>query len=72
MQADIHPNYQEVTVSCSCGHTFKTGSTINKKDLHLEICSQCHPFYTGQQKLIDTSGRVDRFRKKYASRYADK
>jgi large subunit ribosomal protein L31 len=60
----IHPQYHEITVSCSCGEQFKTHST--KKELRLEICSACHPFYTGKQKLIDTAGRVDRFNKKYA------
>jgi large subunit ribosomal protein L31 len=61
----IHPNYQEVEVRCACGNTFKTRST--KPDLHLEICSACHPFFTGRQKLIDTEGRVDRFTKKYGA-----
>jgi len=59
----IHPKYQEVDVRCACGNTFKTKST--KPDLHLEICSACHPFFTGRQKLIDTEGRVERFNKKY-------
>lgn len=66
MKADIHPKYEEVIVTCSCGHTFKTGSTLGRKDLHLEICSECHPFYTGTQKLVDTSGRVEKFKQKYA------
>ncbi|MBI4852449.1 MAG: 50S ribosomal protein L31 [Acidobacteria bacterium] len=64
MKEKIHPQYNEITVSCSCGEQFKTRST--KKELRLEICSACHPFYTGKQKLIDTAGRVDRFNKKYA------
>lgn len=64
MKEKIHPQYHEITVSCSCGEQFKTRST--KKELRLEICSSCHPFYTGKQKLIDTAGRVDRFNKKYA------
>lgn len=64
MKSDIHPEYHEVTVSCICGNTFKTRSTKEKIDL--EICSQCHPFYTGKQKLVDTAGRVERFRKRYA------
>jgi large subunit ribosomal protein L31 len=59
----IHPNYQEVEARCACGNTFKTRST--KPDLHLEICSACHPFFTGRQKLIDTEGRVERFNKKF-------
>ena len=64
MKADIHPAYGEITVSCSCGNSFKTQSTM-KKDLSLEVCSACHPFYTGKQKLVDTAGRVDKFRQKY-------
>jgi large subunit ribosomal protein L31 len=59
----IHPKYHEVEVRCACGNTFKTRST--KPELHLEICSQCHPFFTGRQKLIDTEGRVERFTKKF-------
>ncbi|MBT8506573.1 50S ribosomal protein L31 [Coxiella-like endosymbiont of Rhipicephalus sanguineus] len=69
MKKEIHPNYQEVKVTCSCGNTFSIGSTL-EQDFHLEICSECHPFYTGQQKIIDTAGRVERFRKKYAKREA--
>ena len=64
MKADIHPAYEEVTVTCSCGDSFKTRSTVGK-DLHIEVCAKCHPFYTGKQKMLDTGGRVDRFRKKY-------
>ncbi|MBK7995066.1 MAG: 50S ribosomal protein L31 [Blastocatellia bacterium] len=64
MKEKIHPQYNVITVSCSCGEQFQTKST--KKELRLEICSACHPFYTGKQKLIDTAGRVDRFNKKYA------
>lgn len=64
--SSIHPQYEEIIVTCSCGHTFKTFSTLGRKDLHLEICSECHPFFTGQQKLVDTSGRVEKFNKKYA------
>lgn len=64
MKADIHPKYTEVTVSCSCGNSFKTRSTLGR-DLGVEICSECHPFYTGKQKIIDTAGRVDRFNQKY-------
>ena len=67
MQAEIHPKYEELTVTCSCGNKFKTRSTYGKGDLGIEICSACHPFYTGQQKIIDTAGRVDRFKKKYGS-----
>jgi len=65
MKAGIHPEYHEVTVHCACGATWETRST--KKDLHLEICSSCHPFFTGRQKLIDTEGRVDRFTKKFGA-----
>lgn len=64
MKADIHPAYEEVTVTCSCGDSFKTRSTAGR-DLTIEVCAQCHPFYTGKQKMVDTGGRVDRFRKKY-------
>ncbi len=64
MKPDIHPTYNEVTVTCSCGATFKTNSTSDK-DLHLDICSACHPFYTGKQKTADSGGRVDKFRQKY-------
>lgn len=63
MKAGIHPAYEEVTVSCACGHSFKTRSA-HKGDIKVEICSDCHPFFTGKQKLIDTEGRVDRFQKK--------
>jgi len=65
MQAGIHPAYNEVKVVCACGNTFQTRST-HKGDLRLEICSNCHPFFTGRQKLVDTEGRVDRFQKKFA------
>ncbi len=64
MKPDIHPEYKEITVNCSCGNSFKTRSTLGE-DLHLEVCSACHPFYTGQQKIMDTAGRVDKFRRKY-------
>ena len=69
MKAEIHPDYKEIKVSCSCGNSFKTKSTA-KNDLNIEICSECHPFYTGKQKLIDTAGRVDRFRQKYEKKAA--
>jgi large subunit ribosomal protein L31 len=65
MKKEIHPNYHEITVVCACGNTFKTRSTYKSDVLHLEICSNCHPFFTGKQKLIDTAGRVERFQKKY-------
>ncbi|MCX6364309.1 MAG: 50S ribosomal protein L31 [Actinobacteria bacterium] len=63
MKKDIHPNYVEATVHCSCGNTFTTRST--KSDLHVELCSQCHPFYTGKQKLVDSGGRVERFNRRF-------
>jgi len=63
MKPDIHPEYHEVTVRCVCGNTFKTRSTVPK--IELEICSNCHPYYTGKQKLVDTAGRVERFRRRY-------
>lgn len=63
MKQKIHPKYEEVNVKCACGEAFTTGST--QKDIHVEICSKCHPFFTGKQKLIDTGGRVDKFNKRY-------
>jgi len=65
MKPEIHPNYSEMSVICACGNTFKTKSTLGQ-DLNVEICNDCHPFFTGKQKLIDTAGRVDRFNKRYA------
>lgn len=65
MKADIHPSYNEIKVTCSCGNTFTTQSTY-KGDLHIEVCSLCHPFYSGKQKILDTAGRVDKFRRKYS------
>ncbi len=65
MKAGIHPAYEEITVTCACGFSFKTRST-HKGDMRVEICSHCHPFFTGKQKLVDTEGRVDRFQRKYA------
>jgi large subunit ribosomal protein L31 len=66
MKKEIHPSYHEITVVCACGNAFKTRSTYKGDVLHLEICSNCHPFFTGKQKLIDTAGRVERFNRKYA------
>lgn len=63
MKPDIHPQYEETTIVCACGHVFKTKDTV--KDLHVEICSNCHPFYTKKQKLVDSTGRVEKFKKKY-------
>lgn len=65
MKPEIHPQYKDVQVNCSCGHTFVTRSTLGKETLALEVCAKCHPFYTGTQKLVDAAGRVDRFRQKY-------
>ncbi len=64
MKENIHPEYQDVKVVCSCGNSFSTRSTL-KDELHVEVCSACHPFYTGKQKILDTGGRVDKFRRKY-------
>lgn len=69
MKADVHPSYTEITVSCSCGTTFTTRSTLGR-DLQVEVCSSCHPFYTGKQKILDTAGRVEKFRQKYARKAA--
>jgi large subunit ribosomal protein L31 len=65
MKEGIHPAYKEITVTCSCGNSFKTRSALGK-DLHIEVCSVCHPFYTGKQKILDTAGRVEKFRQRYA------
>jgi len=64
MKADTHPKYQLITVTCTCGNSFQTRSTLGE-DLQVEVCSNCHPFYTGKQKIVDSGGRVDKFRKKY-------
>jgi len=66
MKSEGHPKYAEIKVVCSCGNNWLTKSTLGH-ELHVEVCSQCHPFYTGKQKMVDTGGRVDRFRKKYAT-----
>ena len=63
MKEGIHPNYNQTTVKCACGAVYETGSS--KENLHVDICSKCHPFFTGKQKLVDTGGRVDRFKKRY-------
>jgi large subunit ribosomal protein L31 len=65
MKKDIHPEYRMTTVRCHCGHEFEAGST--KENISIEICSQCHPFYTGKQKLVDSAGRIERFRRKYGN-----
>ncbi len=66
MKPEIHPKYQQVQVHCACGETFMTGST--RKELRVEICSKCHPFFTGRQKLVDSAGRIDRFKTRYAKK----
>jgi large subunit ribosomal protein L31 len=68
MKEGIHPKYERVSISCACGATYETGSTSS--DIAVEVCAACHPFYTGTQKLIDTQGRVERFRNKYAKKQA--
>jgi large subunit ribosomal protein L31 len=65
MKADIHPAYHEISVTCSCGNTFQTRSTFKGDAVAVDVCSSCHPFFTGKQKLVDTAGRVDKFRRKY-------
>jgi large subunit ribosomal protein L31 len=67
MKADIHPAYQEIKVNCACGNSFTTRSTLGH-DLSVEVCANCHPFYTGKQKIVDTEGRVEKFRQKYAKK----
>jgi large subunit ribosomal protein L31 len=67
MKTDIHPNYEAIVATCSCGHTINVGSTLCKP-LNLDICSECHPFYTGKQKSAETGGRVDKFRKRFSAR----
>ncbi|MBT9538532.1 50S ribosomal protein L31 [Thiobacillus sp.] len=65
MKSGIHPNYKEVAITCSCGNTFVTRSTLGKEQLHVEVCAACHPFYTGKQKIVDTAGRIEKFRQRY-------
>lgn len=67
MKAGIHPAYDEISVTCSCGSNFTTRSTMGK-DLSVEVCSQCHPFYTGKQKMVDTAGQVDKFRRRFGGK----
>ena len=67
MKTDIHPKYGDIQVTCSCGNTFTTRSTVIKP-LHVEVCAACHPFYTGKQKVMDTAGRIDKFRQRYAAK----
>ncbi len=65
MKSDNHPKYQEIAVTCSCGNSFTTRSAMTKPELHLDVCSSCHPFYTGKQKVGDRRGRVERFKRRY-------
>jgi len=69
MKDNIHPEYKELTVTCACGNTFTTRSAVGKDQLRVEICSNCHPFYTGKQKFVDTAGRVEKFTKKFGGDY---
>ncbi len=71
MKTDIHPKYEVVTATCSCGNVIKTRSTLGR-DFHIDVCSQCHPFFTGKQKIVDSGGRVDRFKKRFGTRGASK
>lgn len=66
MKADIHPQYGEITATCTCGNVIKTRSTLCK-DIHVDVCYACHPFYTGQQKVVDTGGRIDKFKKRFGA-----
>jgi large subunit ribosomal protein L31 len=68
VKPDIHPDYRETQVVCSCGHSFTTRSTASGGVIHAEVCSQCHPFYTGKQKILDVGGRVDKFEKRYGKK----
>lgn len=67
MKPDIHPNYKALSVSCACGNTFSTHSTLDKTELKLDVCNACHPFYTGKHKIIDTAGRVEKFMSRYGN-----
>ena len=67
MKADIHPEYSDIKATCSCGNIIETRSTLGE-DIHLDVCSACHPFYTGKQKILDTGGRVERFRRRFGNR----
>ena len=69
MKADTHPEYKEIAVTCTCGNAFKTRSTLGH-DLQVEVCANCHPFYTGKQKFVDTEGRIEKFKNKFAAGYA--
>ena len=67
MKTEIHPSYDAIKVVCSCGNAFETRSTSSKDELHIDVCSNCHPFYTGKQKIVDTAGRVEKFKSRYSS-----
>ena len=67
MKSEIHPKYEEVTVTCGCGNVIRTRSTL-AEDIRIDVCSECHPFYTGKQKILDTGGRVDRFKRRFGNR----
>lgn len=69
MKQDIHPTYHEVNVTCSCGNKFATQSSMEKENFNIEVCSECHPFYTGKQKIVDTAGRVDKFNQKFGNMF---
>ncbi|HEY9202410.1 MAG TPA: 50S ribosomal protein L31 [Gammaproteobacteria bacterium] len=68
MKPDIHPNYHDIAVTCSCGNSFETRSTISNDALSVEVCSQCHPFFTGKQKIMDSAGQVEKFRKRFGGK----
>jgi len=68
MKPDIHPNYHDIAVTCSCGNSFETRSTISNDSLSVEVCSQCHPFFTGKQKIMDSAGQVEKFRKRFGGK----
>jgi len=70
MKPDIHPQYKKITAKCACGNEFELGSVSD--EIHVEICSACHPFFTGKQKLVDTAGRIEKFKKKYAKHFSEK
>lgn len=71
MRADIHPQYNDISATCSCGNVIETRSTL-AENIHIDVCSKCHPFYTGKQKVVDTGGRIDRFKKRFGGRGGSK
>ena len=68
MKPEIHPEYKTITVTCSCGNSFETRSTYSSDSMHIDVCANCHPFYTGKQKIVDTAGQVDKFRRRYGGK----